>query len=348
VEAFHRIINLCREEEVQVLLISGDLFDSVHVPAELLSLVQNSFASLSKVRIFIAPGNHDPATIDSPYLQEDFWSENVYIFKGKPACYQIEDLGVRVWGAAFTGSYRQQSWLGQLSLMRAELPKDNMIDICVLHGTLVTPGQVSDYGPLTEQQIAVSGMDYIALGHQHRRTQLKSVGKVYYAYSGCPEGRRFDEPGDQGVYLGDVTPGYCDIKYVSVSSRAFVNLPFTVTGMTTQEVIDGLRKSMQELFGDNYTENLYAVELTGVLSDASILQTDELRLALADLFFLKVIDNTYIEVDDNNVAFDYTLRGIFLRKIKERRAKVDDDTMLQMAQKLGLKAFSGKVNCYED
>ena len=42
-------------------------------------------------------------------------------------------------------------------------------------------------------------MDYIALGHIHKFSGIKRIGNTYYAYSGCPEGRGFDEEGDKGI-----------------------------------------------------------------------------------------------------------------------------------------------------
>lgn len=40
------IIKLCQTEEIQLLLIAGDLFDNVHVQENTLEDIKNGFASL--------------------------------------------------------------------------------------------------------------------------------------------------------------------------------------------------------------------------------------------------------------------------------------------------------------
>ena len=102
---FSNILKLCQEEKVQLLLIAGDLFDNVHVQENTLEEIKNGFASLKDTIVAIAPGNHDPLTEDSPYSIKDFWPENVIIFKSGLENMKIENLGVRLWGAAFNGTY---------------------------------------------------------------------------------------------------------------------------------------------------------------------------------------------------------------------------------------------------
>ena len=74
-----------------------------------------------------------------------------------------------------------------------------------LHGEVGVPG--SRYDPISEAELARSGMAYIALGHAHAFSGLRRAGDSFYAWPGCPEGRGFDETGDKGVIVADVRAG---------------------------------------------------------------------------------------------------------------------------------------------
>ena len=69
---FLKILKLCQDEKIQLLLIAGDLFDNVHVQKTMLEEIKNGLAGLEDTTIAIAPGNHDPITEDSPYLLKNF------------------------------------------------------------------------------------------------------------------------------------------------------------------------------------------------------------------------------------------------------------------------------------
>jgi len=140
---FMNILKLCQTEQVQILLIAGDFFDNVHVEENVLDEIKNGLASLKDTIVAIAPGNHDPLTTDSPYSKKDFWPENVIIFKSDLEKVELENLGVRLCGAAFTGTYVTTSMLQKFTI-----PKDELINICVIHGELVAPNQKSNYNSI--------------------------------------------------------------------------------------------------------------------------------------------------------------------------------------------------------
>ena len=95
------LCRLCRENECDLLLLSGDLFDGRRVYLDTLDTLRDELSECG-AQVFIAPGNHDPIGPTSPYLTQA-WPENVHIFTNagieaivlrEPACV--------VYGAAFT------------------------------------------------------------------------------------------------------------------------------------------------------------------------------------------------------------------------------------------------------
>ena len=64
-----------------------------------------------------------------------------------------------------------------------------------LHGDALNAG--SPYNAVTREQIAASGLCYLALGHIHEKSGLQRAGETFYAWPGCPMGRGFDELGQK-------------------------------------------------------------------------------------------------------------------------------------------------------
>ena len=63
-QVFEDIVSLCKEESVEFLLIAGDLFDHLHIDSQIITEVIDQFAGIPDTVVAIAPGNHDPLSID--------------------------------------------------------------------------------------------------------------------------------------------------------------------------------------------------------------------------------------------------------------------------------------------
>lgn len=90
-------------EKYDIVIIAGDLFDCEFVTRETMDLITSQFAANPNCKFVIAPGNHDFYSSASPYSKTKF-PENVYIFTSETlTCFRFDDIGVDVYGYAFTG-----------------------------------------------------------------------------------------------------------------------------------------------------------------------------------------------------------------------------------------------------
>lgn len=256
------------------------------------------------------------------------WPENVRIFKSAQMdCVALPALSARVWGAAFTDSH-----CGGL-LDGFEVEKEiGTIDIMCVHGEV--GARESVYDPITEDGIARSGMDYIALGHIHKESGLRRAGDTYYAWPGCPEGRGFDEMGDRFVYLVTVGEGTCTLQKEKIFLRRYVVLKTDKT--TPEEVLAELPAGTEK--------DICRIILMGEADEAP--DMEGFRRALEDRFFaLQLRDETRIRRDVWEKAGDDTLRGIFLRMLRERLdgAKTGEERELcEQAARWGLAALDNR------
>ncbi|KJS18740.1 MAG: hypothetical protein VR72_21215 [Clostridiaceae bacterium BRH_c20a] len=324
-ETFGRVVNLAKQERVNIMLLCGDLFDNQMVSRMTIDYLISKLREISEVWVFIAPGNHDPYNENS-YYQLVQWPENVHIFKNTLEKVELQELNTCVYGRGFSRAYQQDSLLKGFSV-----DDPTKLNIMTLHGDIVQPGQRSDYNPITPEEIKQSRLDYLALGHRHSYTNIARLGDTSWAYSGCPEGRAFDELGDKGVLSGELRKSSCNVVFKSISKRKYFELKIDISGCKTYEEI-GV-SILEKASGLEPGKNLFKVILQGEIPEDFMLNTSVIKEKLDDQFyFLKVEDETTTRVDSELLANDFTLRGVFVKKMLEQIRQTQDQSDLRKAE----------------
>ena len=284
------------------------------------------------VPVFIAPGNHDYYHEKAVYASENL-PDNVYVFKKKSIDYfDFPEKGFRIYGAAFTDRYSP-------SLMK-DFHADRVpgiVSIMCLHGELDAPE--TSYNPISRNQIRDSGLDYLALGHVHKASGLKNEGDTFYSYSGCPEGRGFDETGEKTVNIIDLAEGKCNLRTVSVAARKYEQLEVDISEK------DPLF-SIQLALPDDTIKDIFRITLKGEIEKS--VPVNEIYKQISDLFFeLRIEDRTTLKRNIWETGGENTLRGSFLSKMRERFDKAENETdkeIIEMAVRWGIAAID---NCEE-
>ena len=312
--------------KADLVLLSGDLLDSGEAFSETGDLLARALASVP-CPVFISPANHDYYTESSPYAKL-FAEGRVHVFqKQQLESVKLPELGVRVYGAAFTDRICPPL----LENFRAQ--QDGLLNLLCIHGE-VTAGR-GRYNPVTEQQLAASGLDWAAFGHVHQASGLKKAGSCFYSWPGCPEGRGFDETGDRFVDIVkiDRETRAVTLNQVSVALRRCVELEADVSGGEALLAV-------HRLLPDDTEKDLYRIRLTGECETWP--DVAKLYENLEGLFFhLEIADETRLRRDVWEKAGEDTLRGIFLRKLRERYDAAGDEEkrLIEQAARFGLAAL---------
>lgn len=345
--SFSNIVDVCSKEKVDVLCVSGDLFDDVAVLNSDVQEIKN-ICKNANFKIVITPGNHDPFSADSPY--KDVWSENVIVFKNNYLeKIEFDDIKLRIWGAAFKGRYENKSLL-----KNAVVPKDDFINICVLHGEIVSSNSGnSPYNPVFIEDIEKSGFNYLALGHIHTRSKIYKSGETFYSYPGNAESSGFGCLGEKGIYLGEISKGFCDLKFIKTCKRAYYIKEIDVSGLKTDsEIAKKITDALIEEFGENYGENIYKIILVGEVSDGILIDIHNIKSILEDsIFYCRVEDNTEIEIDTENIECKNDFKGLFIKKMAEKineQISEEEKLIYKKALKIGLTSFERDVKYSDD
>lgn len=324
-ELLDRLAELARQESVDIVLLPGDLLDSDNMYHETGETLLRCLAQIA-VPVFIAPGNHDYYSSASPYARLRM-PENVHIFKNsKIECVELPKLGARVYGAAFT----EKSSAGMLKGFQVQ--DDELLNLLCMHAD--EDRRNSRYNPVREDELEHSGLDYAAFGHIHKASGLLRAGNTFYSWSGCPEGRGFDETGEKTVNIVTLSRDECSLKQVCISSRRYELLSVDVSGV---EPLLALHTALP----DDTVCDTYRITLTGEVEQSPNLS--RLYSNLEEMFFgLQLRDATTLRRSIWQSVGDDTLRGLFLSKLKAQYdAETDAQrrTLIEQAAKWGLAAL---------
>ena len=307
-QLLERVVQIAVDEKVDAVLLSGDLLDSGHCYYETSEALQRAFENIP-APVIIAPGNHDYYSPKSPWAILKF-PENVHIFTSSvPERIVLEGKQCSIWGAAFTDNASEQ-------ILKA-MPKlnDDTINIMALHGSMLSPGD--KYNPISEEDVLRAGLDYLALGHVHTYSGMNKLGNTYWAYPGTPEGRGFDETGEKGIIIAEVSKSGVSHKFVPTSKRKYEILKVNLTGVNDAEnaVIAALPGGTRD--------DIYRIILTGEYEGD--MDLGKLEEAISDNFYhITVRDNTTLKKNIWSQAEEDSLRGLFLRKMRQEYEQAND------------------------
>jgi len=311
-----KLARLCRQEQCDLFLLAGDLFDGPWSRRSFITL-RNALEECG-VPVLITPGNHDYVNLHSPYTTE-LWPSNVHIFT-HPRMESIlfEELDCRVYGAG----YRSMDCAGLLEGFRSR--QDARYHIGVLHGD---PTQSdSPYCPITGGQIERSGLDYLALGHIHKGGSLRQ-GKTLCAWSGCPMGRGFDETGVKGALV--------------VTLEQDVQSQFYPLGTPRFFEEKAPAEALAQLLPAVESRDFYRITLVGEDTSSSLAELQRLYRRFPHL---ELRDQRSAPSELWSTVDTDTLEGVYFRILKDalERADSEGQQIIELAAKLSRQILDGQ------
>ena len=339
-----KIFDLARKKGCEMVLISGDLFDGRYVSPDTEKYVRRVLESAG-VPVIIAPGNHDPYTQGSFYSKTDL-PENVYVFSASQLQrFDFPELRTSVYGYAFTSPSLTYSPLAGESGAEDAQP----IRLLCAHADLDSP--VSRYCPLTVGDIKGLGINYAALGHIHNREKDDSDGDTAIRYCGFPQGRSFDETGEGGVLIADVSEdGGVSVERIAVSEQIYESIEIDMSGLSDRgEMSARIRERVAACVADKSV--FLRVSLVGTADRDEMPELGALKEELISerLLSVDIRDMTVPLADIESLRADRTLRGEFYRALYS--GLISEDPAVReknaYALRIGLAAIEGR-KIFED
>src|SRR6476660_5180108 len=191
-----------RERQFAAFRATVDLAIAERVDAELRRL------AAAKIRTVIIPGTHDVYDRSSLYRVHDLAAlagsspddDLVTVLTPDHPSVHLAACDVDVHGAVFATKRAPTSPFAAIHVDRED-PAAATWQVGMIHGALAIPDRTDgDEVVFSREEIAASGLDYLALGHWHSYQQAVSGGTTY-AYSGAPEPVAISQDGAGNVVL---------------------------------------------------------------------------------------------------------------------------------------------------
>ena len=330
VDTFANMVRFARENDVKVVIIAGDLFDT---KASQQKNIKKRFSYIISqnpdIDFLYLRGNHDE---DVDFAVDDNLPNLKRFSKENWTCYSYGD--VNIYGREFAKAIPLSTY--------SELTLDsNKKNIVVLHG------QVADYKPkdgapvISIPHLTNKNIDYVALGHIHdfKLAKLDSRGK--WCYSGCLEGRGFDECGEKGFVLLDIDDKV-EAKFIPLAQRCIHEVEVPLAGSVSYSEI---MKSISDVISSLPAKDIVQVDLTDEISEETEIETSSYESALKsdfNFYYIRIKDKTETKIDFEKYENDVSLKGEFIRLVKESSDLSDDEKSKIIMT--GIKALAGRLN----
>lgn len=317
-QAFDKVINYIKENNIEYFFISGDLYEHNHVRSGTIEYINDCFKQIPNTKVYISPGNHDPYLKNSMYNMFG-WNENVTIFNKELG--KFEDDNVNIYGLGFDDFTWENSELNELVIE----DKDK-INILVVHSS-VDSSVLSEklYNPITSNRLKQMGFDYIALGHIHKRNYVSEN----IIYPGSLISLGFDEPGEHGMIVGEVTKEKLKTEFVKIDDRYFETLEVDVSDLNSQEDLISYLNTIYKL------RTMFKVVLTGKRTFEIFV--NKILDFIGNENILKIEDKTTLPYDLDALKNQNSLKGIFVKNMLEKiKENPEKEREIQRAIEIGL------------
>lgn len=236
------IVDLANVEDVDLLLIAGDLFHERPTKSELKE-VAYYLSKLRRAQVVMIAGNHDYLSEDSPYKSYNFGKHVVMLNSQKMSRVYLKDIDTEVYGFSYYAKMIKEPLYDNISV-----PQDGRTKILLAHG-----GD-ADHIPISRTALADSGFDYIALGHIHAPEMVKGSN---IAFCGSPEPIDRTETGSHGCILGNIDGGRLTLMWHPLAQLQYRIMDITPGSDATMAAIEDLVKSAIATHpGDLFTVNI--------------------------------------------------------------------------------------------
>src|SRR5690554_1263714 len=299
---FSQLIQYGKSENIDITLITGDLFEGNNLTLKDIKRLKDSFAYAGEQKFIISLGNHDMVFRETVYAETD-WPDNVTILRKTGLQHvQLDALKTTIW--AIDAKRDKEAMLNELDNIE---PTSGHFNILMLHGEF---GANVDY-PLPDLKFLKKlSMDYIALGHIHKPEFLDHN----IAYSGSLEPLDFGERGKRGFIEGKLSD-VSTFRFIPFSKREFKILEYQLNREST---IEHVKSEIMSLIGEDGKEDLHRIILEGIAP--TLFHKEALETSLRnELYYLELFDKSKPDIDLEGL-FDENrnnILGMYIRSFRD-------------------------------
>ncbi|MEI6462575.1 MAG: metallophosphoesterase [bacterium] len=340
-KTFEDIVNMAIEKEINVVIITGDIFDSPF-PSEINKLFyRDQLFRLSDngIKTVILPGNHDRLEEGSIFTHNELYQNdpNIFVFDSEEKQeILLEELEITFFANT---TLHQKSKISPLKGLKEKVgSSSSRYKVVMAHGSVEMGFDNSNY-PISKADIDSLHANYLALGDWHSYLDVSTPNQKA-VYAGSPELVEWNQVNSGYVVIVELNEKVTKIERVKVGKRSFISLDIDLDTIKSLEDLQNTIKSKAGM------DNVLMVTLNGMASFG--FDKSELEESLESSFFYLEVNNKAIETVDwkqyENLE-EHTVVGEYVRLLKENIKSDPDDPVLKKALSYGVSLIkSSKSN----
>ena len=192
IKSIHNVLKSAKEQNVDFVLLCGDIFEHNMVSQEDVKKVVAVFNQYPDIPLYLLTGNHDMLGADCVYNRAIFQRlNNLTILRTSES---VEVTGATLHPCPVLSKFTKQDLTGTIPVVR----EVDGIHIGVAHGSLVGKSPAPNWEdtdlPIDPSCVDKTGIDYLALGHWHSHRAFDDrAGTARMVYSGTHEQTNYGE-----------------------------------------------------------------------------------------------------------------------------------------------------------
>jgi len=262
--AFGNVIELAIQEQVDFVLVSGDVYDLADRSLRAQLRFQRGMERLAAngIQAFVVCGNHDPESGTRAHLE---WPGAVHFFGSGEAEERIVRRKdgtplARVYGISYPTAAVTDNLAKRIQDKAGEAD-GSLYRIGLLHANATGDPNHDNYAPCTKQELAGGPIDYWALGHIHTRMIVHDG--PWIVYPGNTQGRSVRETGAKGCYIVDVyESGRTEMTFHATDDIRWFHEEMPIEHLVSEQALKNALEDRLELVKESAEGRPAVVRLT--------------------------------------------------------------------------------------
>ncbi|MBE0478053.1 DNA repair exonuclease [Candidatus Aerophobetes bacterium] len=308
-----KLIKIGKEKNVELFVISGDLFDR-ETDAESLRVKIREIFSNNEFKIILIPGNHDSES----YKSGLYFGEDAVILTDLNEPFEYK--GIRIWGFPFKRMGEEKIFKELRSLTHnLTLDKKNIL---LYHGELVDVvfsrkdfGEEGEgrYMPVKLSYFKDLNFSYILAGHFHSKFDTwKLENGGYFVYPGSPISITERETGQRKVNI--FQPGEPPTEHL-LDTPHFEEVVIELDPFTEKNPIEMIREHLEKI----HSEANIILIIKGYINSAKMkINEFELAKQIKEIIRTKFVARRILEFKDIHTILEDDLFKNFSEKLEGR------------------------------
>ncbi|SJZ77433.1 metallophosphoesterase family protein [Selenihalanaerobacter shriftii] len=338
-EVLENLVTLANEEEADLFVIAGDLFDKVNVAKRDQNQVLNILKKFSGSALLLLPGNHDydDGVVDLWRFFEKELTDNLVLLNENKV-FDLTDYGLDLSVyPAYCDSKHSEAGVNNLDWIKnLDSEKESKWQIGIAHGALegYSPDLEKKYFNMNRSELEELNLDLWLLGHTHvpyPQTDKKSITGQSIFNAGTPEADGMDCRHAGNAFLLELDDkGEVKAQVIEPGTYKFAELEYKIFDE------DDLLNVKEQIL-DKYTKtSLVRLKLKGRIDKDLFNRKEEVYKELQkNLAYFKRYDSELkINITPNVIDEEFSQNSFPHQFLKKLVIKEDDEEALQVAYEL--------------